>query len=93
MPPGLGCFGPRGRANELKDKSPLGKFPVSSCSATGASDPEIKAGRASHEEEGSGSANHPYGQQPLQRTPVHAACAVGNHSAGQHCIPHTEGLF
>lgn len=93
MPPGLGCFGPRGRANELKDKSPLGKFPVSSCSATGASDPEIKAGRASHEEEGSGSANHPYVQQPLQRTPVHAACAVGNHSAGQHCIPHTEGLF
>lgn len=38
---GLGCFGPRGanelrRANEHGDKSPLGKFPVSSCSARGA---------------------------------------------------------
>lgn len=64
---GPGCFRPRGKANELRranerrDKSPPGKFPVSSCSAMGAGDPEIKAGRASHEEEGRDSANHPDG--------------------------------
>lgn len=96
---GLGCFRPRGRANELRkanelrDKSPLGKFSVSSCSAMGASDPEIKAGRASREEEGSDSANHSYGQQPLQKTPLRTACALGNNSAGLHCIPHPEILF
>lgn len=54
---------------------------------------EIKAGRASHEEVGSGSANQLYGHQPLQKTSSHIACALGNNSAGQCRIPCPEIFF
>ena len=54
---------------------------------------EIKAGRASHEEVGSDSANQLYGHQPLQRTSAHTACALGKNSAGQRRIPCQEIFF